>query len=124
VCVVWGEAALKYGPLLLSTLLVSEYNMAFDKKDVTIIKTLLDIGVEKDKFDKWIIQMIRCLLEDMEPTRLTVPEIDAGRNKSKLDAVRMYKERKDCGIIEAKKAVEEYFAMNNLLFAASPPKYH
>lgn len=97
--------------------------MAFDKKDVTIIKTLLDIGIEQPKFDKWIIQMIRCLLEDMESTRLTVPEIDAGRNQSKLDAVRMYKERKGCSVVEAKKAVEEYFAMNGLLFA-SPQKYH
>lgn len=97
-------------------------------KQLQKIKTLFKWASESTSVDEKnsISELLKVYINDLNKellinaqniaSELTHEEIHAGKFVGKLECVKLYKNRTGCGLIDAKKTVENFFDNNALVF--------
>lgn len=97
-------------------------------KQLQKIKTLFKWASEATSIDEKnrISELLKVYIEDLNKelsinaqniaSELTYEEIHAGKFVSKLECVKLYKNRTGHSLIDAKKTVENFFTNNGLVF--------
>lgn len=80
------------------------------------IASMVELGLKCPHHGKEIVELIEREIKMSGCVPLTQIEINVGVNDSKLAAVKLYKERNCCSLMDAKRAVESYFELHGLTF--------
>ena len=90
--------------------------------NTNLIRQLLDVIDTDPRLEESIIRIIQWKImkrqnEIFPPVReLSSQEVDAGIRLGKLHAVKMHKARTQCGLMDSKYIVEQYFKDHGLQF--------
>lgn len=86
--------------------------------NINAIRKLLDVVESAPELKPELAKLIIKLCQD-GAVYLTVAEMHAGEQHSKLQCVKLYRERTGFSLMKSKQDCENYFELNNLKFHQS-----